>query len=169
MPQGQYPTILAGQAYTAGLIQGFAPLGAWKTSDTSRASTVTLTSDPDLTLNVVANAFYKFKCYLDFEAVAGTGFGIQWQWAVPAGSTLRYHLVCNSTSATPVVANTLQATDIGSSAGNGPGSLQGAEMTGTLFTSTLAGAITLQWAQATSSATATIVHAQSFMELGRLA
>lgn len=169
MPQGQWPTILAGQEYTANTIQEFAPLLAWKTLDTSRSTTTTLAVDPDLTLPIAVSAYYRFLCYLDYEgAAAGTG-DLTWNWLVPAGTTLRYHLIGVNTLLQANVSGTKLASDTPSVGTNGAGVLQAVTMHGTLFTSTTTGSITLNWAQNTSSGTSTIIHAQSYMMLQRFA
>ena len=171
MPQGQYPAILAGEAFTASLVQSFAPLFAWKASDESVTSSVTLQNDNDLYLPVAANAVYRFDCYLDYEAAAGAATGITWGWTGPSGYTLRYHLldVTTGSSPTPNVGSTKQGTDTPSAGGTGAAALMGVSMRGTLFTAAASGILQLQWAQASSSATATIVHGQSYLELARRA
>ena len=150
----------AGTRVSAAMIRGIAPLSAFKLVDEAVTSNVTLQNDDALFLpNLVANAVYYVECYLDYEGAAqGTG-DIKWQWTVPTNASLRLQRVCFDTSGA-VQLNTVTG-GANSARTNGAGALQAVTMRGTLFMNTTPGTLQLQWAQNTSSATATIVHAQS--------
>lgn len=158
-----------GDVLTAADMNAWAvPLAVMKPADTSRTSNTTLTADPDLTLAVAANALYRFWCFLDYEGAAlGTG-DIKWQFTVPTSSTLRYHLVCWSPLGAANTQNTMAAGGTANAGTINTGNLAGATMHGTLDTAGTAGSITLLWAQITSNATSTILHAQSAMVLDRI-
>jgi hypothetical protein len=162
------PTWGVGQVLTAADVNNWlVPLAAVKTADQSVTSSVILVNDNELVVTLAASCTYDFQCYLDYEGAAGAGNGIQWTWNGPAGYALRYQGIYNNTAATPIL--TSHTGSFSASAGSGgAGVLQGASMFGTVVTAATAGTLTLQWAQATSSATATIVHAQSYMKLQRI-
>lgn len=145
------------------------PMVAYKASDQSVTSSITLVNDSDLTLPVAVNAFYTFWLFLDYEGGTGGSSDLKLQFAVPAGAFLRYHMAYEVTTAVVGVNSTFTAaTSIAGLRTQGAGNLCGTTMHGTLFTVGSPGNITLQWAQNTSSATSTIVHAQSCMVLQRI-
>jgi hypothetical protein len=147
----------------------FVPLAAVKASDTSRTSTTTLANDPDLTLAVAANCTYVFDMYLDFEGDTTGNGDLKWKWAVPASTTMRFGIAYSTTSPAVSVSNSFTQASTVSAASNGAGTLQGLSARGTIVTSAAAGNVVLQWAQNTSSGTATIVHAQSHLYAFRIA
>jgi hypothetical protein len=155
----------AGSRVTATFLNEIQPLIAIKTSDQDIASSTTLTADTALFAAVLADTNYLFDCFLNYEGGTEGSSDIKWNWLVPASAKLRYQAFNVSTSgnvgggpvntdSTVVVAGT-----------NGAGVLMGVRMTGTLFVSSTAGNIQLQWAQNTSDSTPTIVHAQSYLRL----
>lgn len=162
--------VLAGGRILAGVIASVAPLCVIKGADESLTSSVTMQNDDALFLPVVANAAYMFDTYLLYEAASAinTG-GIAWQWAVPASATLRYQGVyTRGTDGGNITGSSFTGATVVKGIGQGAGGLCGASMTGSLITSGTAGTIQLQWAQGFSNATATIVHAQSFLTLWRV-
>jgi len=164
------PAFQAGQKLTAAALASFAaPLAVIKPSDQSVTSSTVLVNDTALvTPNLVASATYLFWCYLNYEGGTGGSSDIKWQWAAPAGATLRYGLAHVGQANNVDVGNTYQASDIPTGRTQGAGVLSGAIMTGSLVMSTTAGSLQLKWAQNTSNATATIVHAQSTLALWRV-
>lgn len=167
MPNGQYPTILAGQSPTASLLQSLAPGGAWKTGDTPRTSTIVLAADPDLTIGLAVNAIYAVQALLVYTgATAGTG-DLQVTPTVPAGSSSTWTAVALDAS--------LGTSNIGVAhtgfvfGSNGTGSTRTAILFGTVSTSVTAGAVAITWAQNTSNSTATTMKANSWMTARRLA
>jgi hypothetical protein len=85
MPEGQYPTVYAGQVLTAGLLQSFAPLRAWKASS-STYSSATLADDADLQLPVVANAWYDVAAVIFFSTATSGDVGMNAELYGPAGA-----------------------------------------------------------------------------------
>src|SRR5215472_4200123 len=164
MPQGQYPSVNAGTTYTASLIQSFAPLNAYKTADTGRTSTTTATADPDLSIPVVANAWYKWELWLNYEGFTQGSSDLKVGLGIPAGSTVRGSAEYTNASGGTVVEIywTGGALQVGT---NGAGAIRGFNSRGTLQMGGTAGSFTLNWAQNTSSGTATIVHTGSYMQL----
>lgn len=159
--------ILAGQRITADLIASIAPLAVIKPNDQSVTSSTVLVNDTSLVEAVDADATYLFACYLDYEGGTQGSSDIQWEWSGPSGYTLRYwsgHI----TTGGAFVMTSYKGTDNPSAGSNGAGVIQGAFMFGTLVVASTAGNLQLQWAQNSSSATPTIVHAQSCLALWRV-
>lgn len=169
----QYPVIPAGSRITAGLLSSMLPVFVRKASDTSRASTTTVTDDPDLTTTLEANAMYRVTFWIHYSAAAAGGF--KTQWTVPSGASgLRS---CWGVGTSPTSTTDPQ--------GDGRWGVHGfttatsygtrdstnqvlAKEEGDIVT-TSAGTLALQWAQTASSATATRVVSRSFLLVRRLA
>ena len=117
---------------------------------------------------MTASAHYEFACYLDYEGGTQGASDIKWQWAIPAGATLRYQCNRVDLSGNVSIGTTQVAADVQTARTNGAGNLLAVIMHGTLVMSSTPGNLTLQWSQNTSSATATIVHAQSYLKLVRI-
>lgn len=159
----------AGQKITAAQLNAFCvPLAVIKPGDQSLASSTTLQNDSALFVPVVASATYLFDCYLDYEGGTLGSSDLKWTWAVPAGAALRYCADWLSTGSTVQVGITHKDTDVLAAGTGGAASLFSVRMTGSLVMGVTAGNLQLQWAQNTSNATATIVHAQSRLALWRV-
>jgi hypothetical protein len=167
MPVGQFPAIVAGEILTASLLQSFAPTYAYKATDLSRATFTTLTADPDLSIPTVANAVYEVNGYLNYEG--GTIGASDIIIELTSNGTLRYQILSADPSAGVVIGNTFQGSGTKALATNGAGNLRAASLAGTLIAGGTAGSLTLLWAQNTSSATATILHAGSRLAIRRIA
>lgn len=159
-------SINAGSRILASVMQGAIPLAVIKAADESVTSSTTLQNDDELLLSVAANASYLFFCYLDYEGASAGDLKIS--WSVPTSATLRFAQI----GQTAASAATTSATGIESTAysfgADAAATLNALLMHGTLLTSSTAGTLQLQWAQGTSSGTATKVHAQSFLALWRI-
>jgi hypothetical protein len=82
----QYPVITAGTRITDSLLSSMIPQYVIKPADTTRASTVTPTSDPDLVTGTLsAGGVYAVEFHLRFASLQAAG--IRTQWAVPSGTT----------------------------------------------------------------------------------
>lgn len=168
MPQGQYPTVLAGEVLTASLLQAFAPTVAYKAVDTSRATFTTLTADPDLVIPTIANAVYTVDAYFNFEG--GTAGASDFNFEFTSNGTLRFHIIGPGGSAgTSWTGSTFTGSSPQIMVTNGAGSLRGARISGSLLAGGSAGSLSLLWAQSVSSATATILHAGSWLSILRIA
>lgn len=119
----------------------------------NRASTITPTDDPDLTLSVVANATYEVRC---LAAWTQGGGGFRMAWNIPAAATMTW----TDGGGSGMTLATTNATFTAST---------GTEAVGRLVTGATAGACTLQWAQSTSNAANTALQAGSFLSLRRVA
>lgn len=156
--------ITAGARITAAMIRGIAPLAAFKSGDETRTSNTTLTNDAALFLpNLAAGGQYFVVCSLDYEGGTGGSSDMKWTWSLPSGATMRYHAWYLSASGTPSVqvGVTHAGADVVSAVTAGSAALRAVTMVGTVLMSTTAGTLQLQWAQNTSSATPTNMHAQS--------
>ena len=164
------PVWVPGQVLSASDInRWFVVATAIKPGNTSRASTITVTGDPDLTLPVEASAVYELEMLCHMDGVSGADLTIK--FAVPAAATLI--MINQALIATPAnsqadacfAAVTANAMVMGCL---GAGANSGCLLKGTLTTGVTAGSLTLQWAQNVSNATPTILHAGSRMSLARI-
>lgn len=165
MPNGQFPAIFAGTTLTASLLSSMLPLYAWKTGDTSRASTTALADDPDLSITISIAGTYEFTGYLNYEG--DTGGSSDLKMAMSSVGTLRYHITYQGSGGSANVGDTKSGGTTFGLRTQGAGTLCGAEMKGMLITGAT-GVIKVQWAQNTSSGTATIMHANSYIRLRRV-
>jgi hypothetical protein len=138
------------------------PQCAVKPADTPRSSNTTLANDPDLTVNFVNGGTYQFECMLDYEgASGGTAGGLSWNWVAPV-SILRYTRALVNTAATYSFGMSTQGGGPYTGGTQGAGTLMSIHMWGIAIANST-GAMTLQWAQGSSSSTATILHQGSFL------
>ena len=164
------PTWIVGQVLASADVNNwFVPLAGIKTADTSRASTTTAANDPDLIVQLAANATYEWVAWLYYEGGTQGASDLKLDWSsVPAGATIRG-------SATYVNASGGAVTEIAFTNGgtlavgtNGGGAVRGIRAIGTIVTSSTASGFAVKWAQNTSSGTATIVHAGSILRAQRV-
>ncbi|MFE7973014.1 hypothetical protein [Streptomyces shenzhenensis] len=172
----RYPTIYAGQRITGTLLQSTIADEYYKVTNTDRTSTTTFADDPDLTTTLEANAVYRVAFYLHYAAMAAAGF--KTLWTVPAGAS------GNRSAIGPEQGVTLALT----SGSGGTGRLgvhayattvtygtrdhatnQAWALEESIITTSSAGTLAVQWAQATSNATATRLAAGSSLVVRRLA
>lgn len=170
-----YPTLYAGQRFTAGLATSMLPLYALKTATTERPSTTAISADPELVLAVEANAEYEFSYYLRMSG--NTTAKIDIQMTTPSGATGSYSCTRLTTSAT---ADSGDATEVRTSTRVvfnvettfntiSTTAHQVAEGTGRLITSSTAGNFSIDWAQNVSNAVLTAMHSDSYIKLTRVA
>ncbi|MFH8805471.1 hypothetical protein ACH4F6_39020 [Streptomyces sp. NPDC017936] len=167
-----WPNLYAGQRATADLLTSMLPLHAAKTASTSRASTTTISADPDLQLPVVANAQYLLHFYFRISGLPTADMDIQ--FTTPAGCTGSYAVTgrlagasaadTDARTSTRIAWNveTLYATPSTTAAQVNHGA-------GRLITGPTAGTLSVDWAQNISSTTASIMEADSWLELRRIA
>lgn len=165
------PSWSVGQVLSASDVNAwFIPLSAIKTADQSVTSSVTFVNDTELFVPIVAVGSYQFECFLYFEGGTAGASDIKWRYIVPTGTTMRYTWTgWNNTGSVARSGDGQIAGDTPSSASAGAGNGHGVIMIGTIVAGVNAGNMQLQWAQNTSSGTATIVHAQSCLVLRRIA
>jgi len=127
-----------------------------KTADQSRTSTTTLANDSQLVLPVVANATYSLFLLCIFSG--GTTGDIKFDWVVPSGTVLRWS---DQTGASGLNSDV----DVYSAPG---GTTQVSfQIWATVVTSSTAGNVQFRWAQNATDTSATIVRANSSLQLTR--
>lgn len=147
-----------------------------KASDTARASTVTMTADPHLTLAVTANTDYVLDGLLRYSATNPSA-GIFFGWTAPASATMDWSpgvAVIYDAQGTPNIEQ--QSFPIGSAStgvGLGTGGVSNgfiitARPYGLLRVAGTAGSITMRWSQNVSHADATIVRAGSWLRITKI-
>ena len=140
-----------------------------KSADTSRTSTTTSADDPHLTMYVSANTSYWVQAMLIYS---GSNGNFQLRFAGPSGSTFDWvsdSLGGSVTSSFGVVSRTLQG--LGNEptmGGAAAGTNQCSMPKGLLQVGSNGGTLRVQWAQATSSGTATILRSGSILSVRRV-
>lgn len=141
-----------------------------KPSDTTRASTTSPTSDPDLITSALpANSVWEVHAWLAWNSP--TSADIQLGGSGPSGSTFPNGFQAVGTSAT----DAFSAIDQGfsnnyySHARGGTGGDITGQLNGTLFIGATPGAFSIAWAQLSSSTTGTVLRKGSRLRLVRIA
>ncbi|WP_425244858.1 hypothetical protein [Streptomyces sp. NEAU-NA10] len=167
----QYPQIFAGDLLDADLLMSMLPIQARKSVSTPRASTTTATADPELQAQVAANAEYGFAAYIrysgdqtgDFKCAFTGPSGSSGSWGARTMSTGATLATDSSDAIRTPIGATKSIGNISTTAG------QTINVQGRLITSSTAGTFSFDWAQNVSNATATVVEADSYFILWRLA
>ncbi|MCM2580439.1 hypothetical protein [Streptomyces meridianus] len=166
----QYPNIAAGQRITGQLLRDMQPTYIYKTVNTDRASTTTLTNDPDLTVDLDANAVYM----VEFCVMLGGPGPTKTAWAVPAGSD-----GLKGVQGPASTANSDDGISMRTGSHNfgtvvtygyrssGAGNLEFIQESGLVITTT-AGTLAYQWAQVTSNTTPARCGRGSWMRVTRV-
>lgn len=171
----RYPTLYAGQRFTAELASSMLPLFGAKSGTTDRTSTTTVTADPDLQVEVEASAEYELTFML---RISGNQTGrIDIQFTTPTGATGSFsctRLVSTATAdsgdATEVRSSTRLTYNVETTFS--PISTTAHQVligSGRLITASTAGIFSVDWAQNVSNGTATSMHSDSFIKLVRIA
>jgi len=168
-----YPSFAGGQRLRASLLRAVLPQTVRKTADEQRQATTTFEDDDHLTFDVEANAVYRMigaiKYFADptpdikvqFTTPSGT-LG-EWSWMMPGSTTA-------ATGTTGYSIRTETNDVSGSRTGYGTSdSTHFTPISGLWRIGSVAGSITLQWAQNTSNATATVMYTDSWLEFKRIA
>lgn len=143
---------------------------AFKLGVTTRASTTTVTDDPDLKMYLQPNATYFVEFFLTVAAILAED--IKTAWSVPAGVTSQTKRVLGPGSAASqvdadniavrIATHVYATTVIYSGVRNSLGLQFQVQEVGIVKTGATAGYVALQWAQGTSGATGTTVNEGSF-------
>ncbi|MFI5687910.1 hypothetical protein [Streptomyces sp. NPDC051636] len=149
-------------------------LFARKTADTTRTSTTTMSDDPHLTVNVAASATYTVYAYLVYQA--GTTGDINVAFTQPTGAAGSWQGTGLGRGVTASIGTDgftvrMNTNDIGTTqprSYGGDTTNQAIQIMGIVRTSS-SGAFTVQWSQAASDATGTILRTDSWMQLVRVA
>lgn len=153
-----------------GPVAALKPVG----TNTSRASTVALTDDPDLQLlNLAPSAVYELRGWVEYDGGTGSFEGdLQFQWRQPAGQTLRYSAERYSASdGSAISGNTLAAgQDILTAQTQGVGTPLTMRFTGRIATQpTVPCYAVLQWSQGTATTANTTIYGGSYLYARRIA
>jgi hypothetical protein len=163
-------TAQAGTRITAAAFNASQNLfGAIKPSDQSVTSSTVFVNDSALFIpssSLVANGSYLFICDLFYEGGVQGASDLKWQWILPAGASMLY--AGTNFSLAGAFGQGVRTNASQTAGSNGAGNKLAVLMNGVFIMSTTLANLQLQWAQNTSSATATIVHANSNVNLQRL-
>lgn len=145
---------------TSGNVRGLLPAVAIATANQSITSTTTQTASTYLTLAVEANATYLMWGWIVFNGPASNS--IAFAFTAPSGATMTWSSggQNNGVSLAPTAAPTWGT--------SGTGSPSAVDFFGLLATSATTGALTLTFAQGTSSSTATTLMSNSVLRLERV-
>lgn len=166
-----YPTIYAGQRITAALLASMLPLEAVKTGSTSRASTTTVSADPELQLTVAAGADYVGHFY--FRISGDPAGDMDVKFTTPgggsdSGSWGGYHL--NAGSADGGTGTTVRHALNAEITLSTPSAGTAQVVTGDfrLTIGATGGTFSIDWAQNVSNATGSVMERDSFITLKRV-
>lgn len=167
-----YPTILAGQKITTTLLESMQTVYAIKTASTSRASTTTVTADPELQFTVVAGAEYVGEFYFRISGDAAADMDVQ--FTTPAGATGSWGSTGQlaGTSATDADTRTSIRRALNAEIQQSTPTTGTAQINEGHFRITMGGTggtFSIDWAQTVSNATATVMEADSWVSLTRVA
>lgn len=147
--------------------------GVIKPSDQSVTSSTVLVNDTSLLIasaSLVASATYKVDVMIDYEGFTNGSGDLKTNWVTPAGSTLNLgistYLNTSGANGAPLIVKGGVSLAWGTS---GAGTTRALLLSGTLVMAATLANFQLQWAQNTSSTTATIVHAGSYLLMSRVA
>lgn len=163
------PTWSVGEVLAASDVNNwFVPVAASKAGDTSRASTTTLTADPDLQFPVAANAKYYFSATFFYAGGTQGSSDFKIGWTFPSGLTMTIRKTGLDTTGAITVGVLSVQTDqptFGTAIAAGT---RTADMSGTVYAGSTAGSLALTWCQGTSNATPTVLKTGSAMILTRI-
>lgn len=168
-----WPEILAGQKITGTLLNNMMPVTAIKTASTSRASTTTISADPELQLSVEAGAEYVGEFYFRISGVAAGDMDLQ--FTTPAGATGSWggtRLTAPAADDGTGGARTSVRAALNAEISLSTPSTTTAQVVNGQFRITMggtSGTLSIDWAQGTSNATASVMEADSWIRLKRVA
>lgn len=144
-------------------------MAAYKTSNTTITSNDSVTQDPDLVLDsLTASAVYEFRCMLSYSSTSATP-GFQWGFGTDSDSdALVAAAVCVNSGVTTTTISSIVANTTVYNAATSATATECIMIDGTFTASSAATGIGLFWAQNTSSATATVLHAGSYLLVQQL-
>lgn len=157
--------INAGSRLTAAMLQGVAPLAAWKTADQFVVSNATTyTADSQLYIpNLAANAVYVLAGQVLYEGGTANSSDYDWQFS-GSGITWNLTVIQMSRAATPAI-NMLHTTTTGGNGTNGAGVTLSMTLNGLVYTTTANQTLQFAFKQHTSSATNTYTHIGSYLSM----
>lgn len=140
--------VYAGSRQTAAMLQGVAPLAAYKDASQSASSTG-LAADSALLLELQANAVYDFELVIGYVGGGDLDFG----WAVPSGSQMGYTVYGSTAGGAATDAPWYTQASSPPALGTSGSTPVGAVMSGTILTGSTPGELQFEWAPASSSDT----------------
>ena len=158
----------SGQAITAAGLNRMLPLTAWKTDQTSRASTTTATADPDLVIEIPDDALVAYAIEIGLNltgAALGSGdvkVGLEYSGSLGTNNWMGIGTDTTSVDNANFFGRSIDGNTQPYGVNGGNFSL--VHINGLIEPST-AGTLSLLWAQNTSSATATNLRQGSWMRL----
>lgn len=158
------PTWVVGQVLTADDVNNWlVPMAVRKPSDEPVTSSTVLQADNDLLLALPASSVWDVSCCLLYDGGTTGSSDFKWQWTVPAGATIAAGYTHNFFSGASLVmsANNFTAGTTQASGTNGAGNLLPVLIRMSVVISSTPGNLQLNWAQNTSSGTATKVRTGS--------
>lgn len=169
-----YPAILAGQRMSAAVYDSMLPLIAYKTATTNSTS-ATPANDPDLSINLPVNTSWEVEMWVQYAGLLAANISVM--WSVPSGASALRQVMGPSSNANNSSADQITmragvhgaATAVVYSCARNNSNEQGFVERGIVNMGSTAGAVALQWGQATANATATQVCAGSIMTARRIA
>lgn len=173
----KFPVLFAGQRFTATLAGQMEPDYYIKNSNTARASTITPTADPDLTIPVLVGEVCLCEFYVRYNPPAITTPPLLiTQWTLPAGTTVSRQVGGPGSAASEANADN-QASRWGVHGSTSSVTYGSRVATGNslwvyewsiVTVGAVAGNVALAWAQSVSSASAVTVAAGSFARHTRI-
>lgn len=152
----QYPTWLAGQTARASTLMAMEPWWAWKAAATSRASTTTISIDPDLQIALPGAGTYQLDAWINYTG--GTLGSSDLKVAVEYSGAFSFGVWgVNGINTAGTTSVTVNGQAIGSNTltlGTSGSTFYTIDIRGHLV-ATGAGTLGIFWAQGTSSATST--------------
>src|SRR5581483_6501503 len=151
----------------------FRDLFVRKSANETVNTSAALQNDDQLVLSVLASSKYILDAYIIYDTNTTADF--RCSWVGPSGATLAWTVTGLATASTAVSGSIIMAVAaIGDGGvqvigGAGSGTQVAARITGLLTVSTTAGTLQFRWAQGTSDASDTIVVADSYMRLVKVA
>ena len=165
-----YPQWAAGQRVTASLLLAAQPQTIIKTSDQTVTSS-TFVDATDLSFTGDAGAVYIVTSVLSYGAAATPKILLNWR--VPAGATIQRYPLHAANAATDTSATTVSMRRRASTSANpgvdGTGNFDTFNEWMILRMSSTAGTVAVQFAQAVTNATGSILRADSYIQYNRIA
>lgn len=144
---------------------------AQSTADVTVNNSTTPVSVTGLTLAMAASSVYQLTAYVEYSASTAGDIGLT--WTVPTGTTMRWTVNSASTTGTTstnsIHRGGLAQTSSGPCGGIGAGTKIVAQPIGSVTTSTTAGNLVLNFAQAVADPTDAVVYTKSWVLLQKRA
>lgn len=140
----------------------------FKATVLSRSNTTTLADDLDLAFTNLAPGTYQAKGFLAIKGLTTGTQGFKWQLAIPA-STGSVFLNYNGVANGAVLSNTLTGPNTSLGIATIATAVSDYVSFDSIFTTTVLGNLSIQWAQNSSSANGTVLSDRSWLSVTQLA